>query len=141
MSAAFYALTRSWGLAVSSFLSGTLVDADHLLDFWREYGLRADLRRIFAVCHGHRLRRAVLFLHAWEWFFAGLLAARLTEWNPVVSGTAIGLGFHLVLDQVANRPEPAGYWFFWRLRRGFSLAAMFGKREADAAAAASPHAT
>jgi len=125
ISAVLYAFTRSWGLAVSSFLMGTLVDLDHVLDFWREFGIRADIRRIFEVCHGRKLKYAVVFLHGWEWIVVGSLLTWWSGWHPWVAGSTLGLGHHLILDQFTNRAKPLGYSVIWRSCRGFRLKEWF----------------
>jgi hypothetical protein len=131
LSAAVCAASRSWPLTVSSFVTGALLDADHLLDFWREYGWREDLRRIFRVCHGRQLRRAVLLLHGWEWVVAAAGLAWAAGGSPWAVGAAFGLGQHLILDQFSNRPAPLGYFLLWRARRGFGMDAVFPEQPSE----------
>jgi len=125
ISGLFYALTRSSALAVSSFAAGVLADLDHLVDFWITRGIRGDLRQIFQVCHSRRLRTAMLVFHSWELIVAGWLVAWHSGWNPWVSGAVLGLGHHVLFDQVSNRPVPWGYLLVWRILHKFDMAPMF----------------
>jgi hypothetical protein len=126
-SGALHAVFRSWPLTAASFAAGAFLDADHVPDFWAQFGCREDLRRIFRVCHNHGLRRAVLALHAWEWMAAGAALFWATGGDAWIAGALFGLGQHLVLDQATNRPHPLGYFLLWRARRGFLLDAMFDR--------------
>lgn len=47
ISGILYSVFKSWGLAAASFISGILVDLDHVIDYWIEHGLQFDLKRFF----------------------------------------------------------------------------------------------
>lgn len=116
---AVFALYRSTAMAVSAFLSGILVDIDHVFDYLREYGFRSDVRFFFHSCHQTLFRRVVLFLHAWEWFALLVISAVLLRDNSIVIGICIGMGQHLVADQFTNHICKWGYFIIYRLRCGF----------------------
>ena len=102
-----WAFTNSIWAAVITFLSGILIDADHLLD-------------LILVIRASRRTRVIIFLHAWEWALALLLAASLLSWNPIVTALAIGVSGHLLTDQIANGLPPLTYFIIYRARKRFS---------------------
>ncbi|MDA8131001.1 MAG: hypothetical protein M0011_05805 [Elusimicrobia bacterium] len=130
---AAYALTGSAGMSVSCLLSGVLLDADHLPDFWLLSGERFTLKGFFSWCNELRWKRIYLFLHSYELFL--LLA--LSAWafpGRALEGALLGMGLHLLMDQAGNRGLDRRFYFLiFRYRAGFSreaLAAGEGGRSA-----------
>jgi hypothetical protein len=50
--------------------------------------------------------------------------AFVMRWNPWIVGTTIGLTHHIVLDQIFNKLNKWTYFFFWRLKKDFSIEKM-----------------
>lgn len=112
--AGFYALTRSAPLVLSFLTAGVLLDLDHWVDYWAEYGKRFDIRHFFEAVLHKEFRKAYLFLHAWE---GVLLSGALTwwsGWNAYWAGLTLGWGLHLLLDQLCNSARPWTYFLLWR---------------------------
>lgn len=131
LSGILYAIFKSRTLAIASLLPGILTDVDHVIDYLIEYGIPFDVKKFFRSCYQGQYSRAYLFLHAWEWFFFGLIVAWLTDWNLWVVGLSIGFGQHMALDQLSNRPRRWGYFLFWRWKNDFKFKQSFphGGRE------------
>ncbi|GIW10591.1 MAG: hypothetical protein KatS3mg061_1648 [Dehalococcoidia bacterium] len=94
-----YALTRRRAAAVAALVAGTLIDADHLVDY--------------AICRLTQ-RRVWLVLpwHGWEYALAGLALAR--RWPVLVPAVASYL-VHLAMDQRCNGlGRPLAYSLLWR---------------------------
>lgn len=127
VAAAIFAAARSWELALSSFLAGVFVDLDHFIDVVAEYKLNFTIREFFDICHGGKCRRIRLLLHSWELVPLLGIVAYVTDWNPWVVGTTVGIGLHTVCDQLYNDPSRFAYFLVWRWRHGFVLREMFGK--------------
>lgn len=110
---------RSWPMALSSLAVGILMDADHVVDYVREFGPRLNLKKLFEASYERTFCRSWLILHAWEWlpFVAGL--AWWFRENPWVTGAAIGWFQHLLADQLVNTPNRWAYSIIWRWRHGF----------------------
>ena len=125
ISAVLYGVFRSWGMAAACLLSGVFIDLDHILDYLREHGRPFDVKEFFHVCHERKFSQGVLVLHGWEWAAAGAALAWAYHWEPWLAGLAIGLGQHLVLDQLANGVSPWGYFFLWRFKNGFAFEPTF----------------
>ena len=130
ISGILYSIFKSWGLAVASLISGILVDFDHIIDYWIEYGLRLDFKQFFNYFDeknfGNRKKLFFVF-HGWEWLIVMLAAAWLTGWNLWVTGLLIGFGQHMALDELYNssnyriRPYVRGYSLLWRWKNGFEF--------------------
>lgn len=128
--------------AVACVVAGTLIDLDHLFDFYRE-GRRWHGRRDFEdFFYQHRMRHLVLPLHGWEWAALGaaalLAAGRVSPELPVLAifwAAWAGAAFHLLCDSFANPLPPRGYFFFWRARRGFLVSRLIPAALAEPASA------
>ena len=125
ISGALHLAFRSGELTLSSFAAGVFIDLDHVLDFFREHGVSADVPKFFHACHGRHFERAVLFLHAWELLPVLGVVAWQMGWNAWALGALIGMGHHLMLDQFSNGVSPFGYSLIWRIRQGFLFEAIF----------------
>lgn len=118
VSAGAYVATGSVVLACSSWAAGFLIDADHLVDYLREFGLPRGFRHVYASFCGPNYRRLVLVLHGWEWV-VGLACLAWLGGNPWISGLALGMGQHLAADQWTNPVRPGTYFFAVRTWLGF----------------------
>ncbi|HTB22865.1 MAG TPA: hypothetical protein VK914_09180 [bacterium] len=118
--AALYLATADASAAAAFWVAGTLVDVDHLVDYWRDDGFNLRLARFFAYFPGRSPVFLLLPFHAWEWVL-GLLAVVLGAGAPLwVWGLAMGWLSHLLLDQRFNpSQQPLAYWFAYRWNRGF----------------------
>lgn len=119
VSGTIFAVSRSWPATVSSLAAGVLLDGDHVLEYFREYGLRLNMRELFRASYERTFKRTVLFLHAWEWLPLLGLACWLSGGNPWIVGGAIGWFQHLLADQFVNTPNKWAYSLIWRWRHGF----------------------
>jgi len=67
----FFVVFKSWKIAAVSFLSGILIDVDHVFDYFWEFRKRLIVKEFFDVHHnGKILFFMVIFLslEADEWF-------------------------------------------------------------------------
>ena len=119
-SAFLYTISNSWIIFSSSLISGVLIDIDHILDYFMAYGINIRIKQFFEVCHNLKIPRMRLIFHSWELLFLLSICVFLVGWNPWIVGTIVGFTQHVVLDQVFNKPNKWTYFFFWRLKKGFS---------------------
>jgi len=114
VSGVLYVLFRSLPVSLLNFVGGTLIDLDHLYDYFR-YPHRPvhrgfDPRHFFDVMNQGRLDRVFILLHAWELTAALLIAG---WWMPAGGVWMIPLGFgmgvHILLDAFYNESSVAGY--------------------------------
>lgn len=117
--AGLYLATHDLTAAAALALAGTLVDCDHLVDYWREAGLNLDLRRFWGHFEGGHPVQLWLLGHAWEWVLLGAAAWRIWGGPAWVLAGLAGLLLHLVLDQWVNGFEPLGYSMLYRAWVGF----------------------
>lgn len=128
VSGSLYLISRSWPLAIASFIAGIFIDLDHIFDVIREHGWSVKIRDFFHICNTAQFYRIILIWHGWEWLLLGLAMAWLTDWNPWVTGVFIGLSQHMVLDALNNSPGFLSYSLLWRWKHQFDYDTIFGKR-------------
>lgn len=127
VSAGIYYFTSDARAAAAFSATGVLVDLDHWVDYWRETGFNLRVLKFFKYFSQHRSRQLVIFMHGWEQVAcAGIVTALAGFPSWAVAGTLGWLG-HLVLDQIFNTFRPWGYFFFYRLRKGFDADKIFSR--------------
>ena len=100
-------------------MAGVFIDLDHLVDYWRETGLNADVPRFMGYFDQRHPKHLWLPLHAWEWCGAAAAACASLQAPAWAWGACLGWFFHLCLDQQFNRLHPWSYSFFFRMKLGF----------------------
>lgn len=93
---------------IAPFLTGFLIDSDHLVDL-ACYRLSGEKNR----------QRILLALHGWEYVALLLLVERVVG-KRFAGGLVLGYLAHLGLDQLTNETtHPLTYLITFRYRRGF----------------------
>ena len=116
---------RSWGLAAANLIAGIFIDMDHLFDYLYAHGRPFKIQNFFRVCDNCQFDKIFLFLHGWEWVALLGIAAWLTDWNPWITGTFIGIGHHIFLDSFYNGSGFKSYFLFWRWKKNFDFDSIF----------------
>ena len=100
---------------------GTLIDVDHVPDYYWTYVLR-------------RRPVGIVALHAWEWMLAWIALDQFL-WFPswLYMAVVFGYGMHLVTDVVFNKAGAAYYSFIYRAATGFRKGPGFNVDNAMAA--------
>ena len=114
-----YFIFKSLSLSIAAFLSGFLIDLDHVLECYINYGRKFNIWRTIEACESFQLKKAYFFLHSYELV---LIYSALICWlglGPVWYGIALGLALHIVLDSVFNSYHPNGLFFIARHKKNF----------------------
>jgi hypothetical protein len=111
--------------AAACFLS-IFMDLDHIPDYLNYRRGWYGLQDFFTTCHETRIRRLFLVLHAWEWPLLCGIACWFGLGREWMAACAMGVAYHLMLDQFGNSMPPLFYWITHRARHGFDLARMTG---------------
>ena len=99
-------VTKSPYSLVAAFLTGVMIDLDHLVEYYRWF-IKEDNSRVY------------FFLHSYELLVPAFLAGYLSGWDPVVLGVSFAFLGHLLSDQLANPVGPLTYFFTYRAMKGF----------------------
>ena len=125
-SALFFAATRSVGGSIACFLSGILIDIDHVFDFYIERKrVCKSLKELYDFCLLDKTGKLYLIFHAYEWVGLLWLAVILSKFHPVWLGIAVGISVHMLFDQLINPIYPLVYFWFFRRKFGFSKKLFF----------------
>lgn len=112
--------TGRLGPTLAPYLTGFLIDADHL----------ADLAR-YKYYGGKTQGKIYLPLHGWEYLALLVVVERLLG-RRLAGGLLLGYLSHLALDQLTNATtHPLTYSLSFRWRRGFSSNLFSHRDEAD----------
>ena len=114
-SAATYALSDSAIMAAVTLFSGIFIDADHLIDYVIMHRPPYNMQRFFETYYNSKLTHVFLVFHSWDLILIIALIAMASNWEPVTTGLLIGMGHHLLLDQIFNHPYPLGYFLTFRI--------------------------
>jgi hypothetical protein len=125
ISGILYLLFKSWGLSLSCCLSGIFIDIDHVIDYFREKGWTLSIREFFRAFHECQFERIVLLCHGWEWIVLCGIASWLTDWNPWITGTFLGISQHIVIDAATNSSDVKPYSLLWRWKNNFHFDTIF----------------
>ena len=90
------------GPAVASFLVGTLIDLDHVIDYIYAHGKKWDWKKVNAAHHEKVSGKLYVPLHSYELiliYFLLTLDPSLTPWRV---GITISLIAHFLCDQFFN---------------------------------------
>ena len=119
ISAISIAYFKSFGYAAVSFLAGVLIDLDHIIDYYLNYGFTFNIKKIYNSCLAISLKRLYIVFHSYE--LIAFLWAAIYIFSLSKFWQAIALGFtqHIILDQVSNPVRAFGYSFIYRLCNAF----------------------
>jgi hypothetical protein len=111
--AAAYKITGTAQTAAALFLGGVLIDLDHVLDYLVLAKEKHTVRNFFSWFNDIRWKRIVVVFHSYEFYAFFLLIALLFP-NDILTGLAIGIGLHLIMDQFGNTQPINGIRLSWR---------------------------
>ena len=108
--------------AVGSFLVGTLIDLDHIIDYIYAHGKKWDWKKINAAHHERHSGKLYVPLHSYELlliFFLLTLDPSLTPWRV---GITLSLLAHFLCDQFFNpRRKFSTYFLIHRIIHKFDV--------------------
>lgn len=120
LSGTVYAATYSPDIAIACFLSGILLDLDHLLDYFLLAREQYSLKNFRSWCDDARWERIILLLHSYEIYFV-LCVITFHFQHELLIGLMLGTGLHLMLDELGNRFSQRDYmlspWFYFLVYR------------------------
>lgn len=122
----FWLFTKSVYAGFLCFLSGILIDADHILEYAIHHRSKGfSVRKICQACRDTskqegelKFPKLYLFLHSWELVIISCIAAAYTK-NIYLAAIAMGYTSHLVLDSTKNPAYPHSYFIIWRAIKNF----------------------
>ncbi|OGI20263.1 MAG: hypothetical protein A3B68_05420 [Candidatus Melainabacteria bacterium RIFCSPHIGHO2_02_FULL_34_12] len=117
-----YSVFNEVGPAIASFLVGTLIDLDHIIDYLYAHGKRWDWKKVNGAHHERFSGKLYVPLHSYELvllFFLLTLDPALTAWRV---GISISLIAHFLCDQFFNPNRKfSTYFLIYRLIHKFDI--------------------
>lgn len=114
-----YPIFRSLPISISAFLSSFLIDLDHVLECYINFGKVFSIEKTIKICEKGKLKKAHLFLHSYELLLIYVLALYWLKLAGIWLGIGIGLTVHLILDALVNCYYSNSLFFVVRWQKGF----------------------
>lgn len=115
VSAGTYVLSDSATMAAVTLFSGIFMDADHLIDYIFMHRPPYNIGHFFETYSKNKQTHVLLMLHSWELIVILAIIAMASNWEPFSTGLLIGMGHHMVLDQIFNHAYPLSYFLTFRI--------------------------
>ncbi|MBN2384577.1 hypothetical protein JXQ70_17015 [bacterium] len=111
---------------VTCFLTGVLIDLDHVLDYvQRRRKRKLGFRDFFRTDEWAPQGRLFLIFHAWEYLPLLLVLTFVPGLSEIGLGALCGIGLHLIMDHLNNRGFPYTYFILFRWFHGFKSNCFF----------------
>lgn len=118
-------ITKEWKYALlAALVGGVLVDLDHLLDYFLQFGFTFNLQQFLGGAQFSMSGKLYIFFHAWEYvpvFLVAYFFVKHVEAKAVLLGLALGLFLHLCADVVIDGMPFTAYSILCRMNEAFSL--------------------
>ncbi len=105
------------------FLSNSLIDADHIVDYCYEYREFPNRAKLFRACYSSSFKRCLLPLHSYELLLV-LLFLVVVIGGDLIRGMFFGFSLHLFMDQLYWGVRNPGLFLCYRWRKKFSMDAL-----------------
>lgn len=102
-------------------LGSVFVDADHLFDYFKFYGLKFNLQQMISSSYFTDSGKVFVFFHGWEYVVIFLFLGKISRKTFVFYPLAITLFFHLAWDQISYTSNPLAYSILFRFLHGFDI--------------------
>jgi uncharacterized membrane protein YjjP (DUF1212 family) len=122
ISSAFYFYSKSIIASSVCFLSGVIIDIDHILDYYLHYrSFKKGFSHFYNSCLALKIDRLHLVLHSYELVLILWVLVFVFRQNLLFLAISVGMSGHLLLDQVGNDLDRLGYFFIFRLLNNFKI--------------------
>lgn len=116
-----YHYYKSVGAGVASFLSGWMIDLDHVVDYVKAHGWRPHWERVNEARHEDYSGKLYLPLHSYELLALFFFIFRSPKKRAYRVGITLSVFTHLLLDQKYNpRRKPLTYFLAHRAYKRFN---------------------
>lgn len=116
---ALYFLFRSVPVSISALLSGVLIDLDHVLEGYINFGGRFNIWHTIKIAEACEFKKLHLFLHSYELLLIISVLMVLFRISGIWLGICAGLLLHIILDSIFNELYPNGMFLIKRWQAAF----------------------
>ena len=130
--ALFWLFTKQIYAGLACFVSGVLIDIDHIIDYIIRFGYRGfTVKKLYQACENtykkdsaRRFKKLYFIFHAYEIAILLWIASIYIK-NIYVLAITVGYTTHLIMDCTANPVHPQAYSIVWRAIKGFDIDKLF----------------
>src|SRR3989338_10037362 len=122
------------GPAIASFLVGTLIDLDHVIDYIYAHGKKWDWKKFHAAYHENVSGKLYVPLHSYELLLVIFLLTLDSSLTACRVGISLSLLSHFLCDQFFNpRRKFSTYFLIHRIIHKFDTKKVLKDKEPEAA--------
>lgn len=114
--------------SIVCFLTGWLVDVDHIWDFYKNGCRGFSIKRFLHAMDNGEIKKTYLYFHSYELLLLLVSLCFVTRFNFLLSFATLGLAIHLFFDQIFNPVNPLSYFITYRILRGYNTEIIFRTR-------------
>ncbi len=123
-----FTITNSFTAAVACFISGTVIDIDHVFDYYLYCGrLSLDISEISGFYQHYG--KVIVVLHSYELLFVAVIVTFIFHVHVLFIGVAIGFVGHMLMDTFAYEMKPQSYFLLYRIRNGFKIEKLCNQKQ------------
>lgn len=124
---------RSWQGTIAGFVGGVLIDLDHVIDYWAEFGWRFNIWEFLQGGQYLASGQIHTWFHAWEYLPVLIAVAWLLRRHrtaaAVIAALAAGAFVHLVTDCLVNNYPPRNYSLAYRIGVDFRVESLLNEEQ------------
>ncbi len=116
---------------MAAFIGGTLIDIDHLIDYYIVFGSSFKLKYFFQGYQYMKGERLFIVFHGFEHVFIFIFLSVFiggTFLKPLFQGIGAGMLVHLIFDSLLNDVPLSTYSLTQRIFKDFSLPKLVSKK-------------
>jgi hypothetical protein len=107
---------------------GVFLDIDHLIDYYRDYGINFDIKKFFQTCDEINLKKVTIILHSLELLIvSSILVCFFQPSSWWIKAVYIGFFQHMLLDLFYNLHRPQVYFILYRMNKDFAGKEVWGQ--------------
>lgn len=114
-------------MAFISFVSGILIDLDHIIDYYKNNGFTLNPGVVYDACLDIKFDTLYIIFHSYEIVIVLWIAIACLSLSNAWKAAAIGITQHVIFDNLTNPMRKMGYFFTYRAMKGFRKDLLIGR--------------
>jgi len=119
---------KSFTYAAVTFMSGVLIDLDHVFDYYINHSVTFRIRDVYKAICDFDFKKLYLVFHSYELIILLWVLIYTMRLGNFWKAIAIGMTQHIAMDQIGNPINTFGYFIIYRFAKGFETKSILHAR-------------